>query len=136
MRENITYIRPEKGLGSSISHLFRNLQGWLIQDRTGANLRDNFEQYGELFGVYSFRDFKTMAKKFLEEALASKDPKYTIVRLPENKVGVDYNCEFRGVYDRDGQPVAFFRPNYVQLGYPNKERELEDWKSGKTYLPA
>lgn len=95
------------------------------------NMVRNFQNYGVEFGVYSMDDFDAMARKFYEEGLKSSDPLFTVILLPKHRCGIDYNGEYRGIYEPNGTPIAFFRPNFRQFGYRSKEEELNDWRSGK-----
>lgn len=109
---------------SSLEELYRPSQR--------SALRDNFKQYGSAFGVYNYSDFREMARRFYEDALTSKDSLYTIIQLSKHTIGIDYNGDMRGIYNaRDGDPIAFFKPNFAALGYSSKQQEIEDWKKGK-----
>lgn len=128
----LTTIRSmAEGLRDQWSEAVTTLEE-LYRPSQRSALRDNFKQYGAAFGVYNFTDFRTMARRFYEDALESNDPGYTIVQMSKHTIGIDYQGEMRGIYSgRDGEPIAFFRPNFAELGYSSKQQELEDWKKGK-----
>lgn len=103
-----------------------------LRPATAENLKKNFERYGRDMGAKDLRDFEAMARKFYDEGLKSSDPLYSVVLLPKHRCGIDYNGEFRGIYESDGRPIGFFRPNHRELGYVSKDEELEEWKSGRS----
>lgn len=103
-----------------------------IKPSVSENLKRNFERFGREVEAKDIRDFEAMAHKFYDEGLKSSDPLYTVVLLPKHRCGIDYNGEFRGIYESDGKPLAFFRPNFRELGYLSKDEELADWRSGKS----
>ena len=94
-------------------------------------LGDNFRKFGTSFGAYEYEDYVALAQKFYHDALNSEDPLYCVVNLSGDRIAVDYNGEIRAVYSKYGDPIAFFRPSFLQLGYQNKIQELEDFRSGK-----
>ena len=122
----------------ALMDIFRNLggdDGNILQKlRITGNqsaLASNYRTYGSSFEVTSFEDFIETAIDFYHDAMASDDPYYTKVKLPGNRVAIDYNSEVRGVFSRRGRPFAFFRPDYHALGFANRQEELEVFKSGK-----
>lgn len=110
------------GLGDELSQ-FANVLG---VKRPGGAMGDNFRLYGASFGVHDFDEFADLARSFFMEAMVSDDPGYTVIDMPKGRKLVDYDGNVRGIYDKSGTPLAFFRPNYRQLGYANKDQELED----------
>lgn len=90
----------------------------------------NFRKFGPSFGAYDYEDFVELAQKFYHEAMNSDDSSYSVVRLGDGRIAIDCNAEIRAVYDKDGTPIAFFRPDFKQLGYQNKVQELEDFRNG------
>ncbi|MBN8532400.1 MAG: hypothetical protein J0L97_11160, partial [Alphaproteobacteria bacterium] len=55
----------------------------------------------------------------------------TTIRLPGSRIAIDFRGERRGIFLKDGTPLAFFRPDYREQGYQSKEEEMRDWRSGK-----
>ena len=108
------------------SSLLRRIGLLSEKDALGAN----FRRFGPEFGAYDYDEFETMARDFYTEGKDSDDPYYTIVEMSDNRVAIDYNGEKRGVYDKSGNPLAFFRPNFHQLGYNSKSQELDAFRSG------
>jgi pyocin large subunit-like protein len=94
----------------------------------------NFRSYGAALGAYDFEDFVEMARQFYDEAMRSRNAAFTTVRLPRGRLAIDRDGELRGVYDRHGNPLAFFRPNFRHFGYNNKEEELENFRAGRNLL--
>lgn len=101
--------------------------------QVAASLRDNYSQYGERLGVHNVEEYEAMARKFFQENIESADPLCSRVELPHGRIGIDYNGEYRGIYDEDGNPLAFFPPNFRALGYTSKDEELADWRTGANY---
>lgn len=97
-------------------------------------LGHNFRKYGLEFGVHDYDEFINKARKFYFTALNSEEEGYTILRLSRHRVAIDYKGEMRGVYDGHGEPLAFFRPDYHELGYDTPEHELDDFRAGKSPL--
>jgi hypothetical protein len=93
------------------------------------NLRENFEKYGAEFGVFNIREFENMARRFYKDALNSNDSLYTVILMPRHRSGIDYNGSYRGIYEADGTPIAFFRPNYREQGFNSKDEELRFWRT-------
>lgn len=94
----------------------------------------NYRTYGTSFGVHDYEDYVVLARKFYREAMNSNAPEYTVVKIKGDRTAIDYNGEVRGVYDKNGEPVAFFRPNYRSLGYNNRDEELEQFRLSKTAI--
>ena len=101
-----------------------------IKPSITENMKRNFDRFGRDLEAKDLRDFDAMARKFYDEGLKSSDPLYSVVLLPKHRCGIDYNGEFRGIYESDGKPLAFFKPNFRELGYSSKDDELKDWRSG------
>lgn len=116
-------------LKDDIKQLFSLLRG----SRSGGRsaLGDNFRRFGASFGAYDYEDYVELAQKFYHEGLNSEDPLYSVVNLSGDRIAIDYNGEIRAVYNKFGDPLAFFRPSFQQLGYTNKVQELEDFRNGK-----
>jgi hypothetical protein len=94
-------------------------------DMMGANYRT----YGKEFGTLEFEDFIELAKRIYREAEANPGG-FTIIELPRGRKAIDFQGKMRGVYDFDGDPIAFYKPDYVGLGYSTPQEELEDFKAG------
>ena len=94
-------------------------------------LGDNFRKFGTSFGVYDYEDYVALARKFYHEALNSEDNLYSVVTLSDGRTAIDYNGEIRAVFSKYGDPIAFFRPSFQQLGYQNRIQELADFRNGK-----
>ncbi len=94
-------------------------------------LGDNFRKFGASFGVYEYEDFVQLAQKFYHEGMNATDSHYSVISLSGGRAAIDYNGEIRAVYDKFGQPIAFFRPDYKQMGYASKLQELQDFRDGK-----
>lgn len=99
-------------------------------------LRANYERHGEELGAYNVEDYLFMARRFLEVAMEPGNIGYTFLKMGRNAFGVDYQGELRGIYQKNGMPMAFFKPDHTLLGYPNKEAELEAWKKKGHVLPT
>ena len=54
---------------------------------------------------------------------------FTVIDLPRSKKAVDFQGKIRGVYNAEGQQIAFFKPDYQQLGYRTLQEELREFKS-------
>ena len=91
-------------------------------------LATNFRDFGPSFGVYDYEDFVIMARQFFQEGISAKDSFYTVIDLPDNRVGIDYNGEKRGIYKKNGEPIAFFRPDFQRRGFTSKSEELAAWR--------
>ncbi len=112
-------------------NIFSNLMGLLISSGTGP-LGHNFRTYGTSFHAHDYNEFAALARKFYNDAMAAEgDPAYTSVKMSGKRIAIDYKGEVRGVYDRYGRPIAFFRPNFVDFGYTSKEKELADFRAGE-----
>lgn len=96
----------------------------------------NFRKFGPSFGAYEYDDYIRLAQKFFHEGIDSDDALYSVKRYADGRIAIDYNGEIRGVYTRAGKPLAFFRPDFRQLGYPNKSQELQAFRSGHNELLA
>lgn len=97
----------------------------------------NFQTYGSQLGAIDFNDFENIACVFFERAYQNSDnPDYSIVRFFDGRIGIDYKGELRGIYSIKHRPLAFFRPDFKQLGYSSKDRELADWRKGKSVFYA
>lgn len=139
---NAAQIEHSPFLHNAVNHFQSGMQELkLVINNLGisskkAPLRHNFMKYGVHFGAINFSDYENIARLFGERARASNSSDYSIIELPGGRVGVDFRGEVRGIYLRDGTPLAFFKPDYKQLGYSSKERELSDWRSGKSMFYA
>jgi pyocin large subunit-like protein len=100
---------------------------------TGA-LGANFRKFGVSFNTYEYDAFVKKARAFFKEAEGSDDPLFTVIDMPGNRIAIDYNGDRRGIFTRKGKPLAFFRPDFRQLGYASKEAELEDFRRGRNVL--
>lgn len=96
----------------------------------------NFRKFGPSFGTYDFEDFLERAHEFFQDAMESDDPKYSRVDMGPDRVGIDYNGEIRGMFTRKGKPLAFFRPDFHQLGYASRSEELAAFRAGRALLPG
>ncbi len=98
---------------------------------SGNVLGANFRAYGRSFGVFDFSEFVEHARGFYADALARRGEQgYTILILPNGMKAIDLRGEVRGVFDKDGNPIAYFRPNYRVLGYATPQEEINDFKQG------
>jgi len=103
--------------------------GMASQSMMGAN----FRTYGSNMGIYEFDDYVIYARRIYAEAMANPSG-FTIIELPNGGKAVDFQGKLRGVYDVSGEPMAFFKPDYQQLGYADAEEELREFKSTVTTL--
>jgi hypothetical protein len=106
----------------------------LLKNATASRstpLGDNFRKFGPSFGVYEYDDFVELAQKFYHEGMNTMDSMYSVISLSSGRTAIDFNGEIRAVYDKFGSPIAFFRPDYKQLGYSSKIQELQDFRDGK-----
>ncbi len=91
-------------------------------------MQANFRSYGEAMGLRDFDSFIAYARRIYREA--QENPQgFTIINLPKSKKAIDFQGKIRGVYTQDGEPVAFFRPDYQQLGYRTLQEELREFKT-------
>jgi len=120
------FLSSIKALGNGLGDELSQFMNVLGSKRVGGAMGDNYRLYGASFGVYDYEEFVDLARSFFMESMMSDDPAYTVIEMPKGRKLVDYDGNVRGIYDRSGAPVAFFRPNYRQLGYANKDQELED----------
>lgn len=95
---------------------------------SGSVLGANFRAYGRSFGVFDFQEFQMHARGFYEDALANAEPGYTILNLPNGRKAVDFRGEVRGIFSAEGEPLAYFRPNYKVLGFANPQDEIRAFK--------
>lgn len=94
------------------------------QNMMGAN----FRAHGAQMGLYDFEDYVKYAERIYREAMANPQG-FTIIDLPRKRKAIDFQGKIRGVYNQYGEPIAFFKPDYQQLGYRNLQEELRDFKS-------
>jgi pyocin large subunit-like protein len=94
----------------------------------------NYRKFGLSFGTYDFDAFVQKAREFFAQAHESDDPHFTVLELKGHRIAIDYNGEIRGIFTRRGKPLAFFRPDYQQLGYLSRDAELADFKNGRNVL--
>lgn len=100
-------------------------------------LHRNFAVFGAQFGAVNFNDFESMAVMLFNRAHQQKNnPDYSVVQFADGRIGVDFKGEIRGIYSSKGKALAFFKPDYMQLGYTSRERELSDWRKGKSLFYA
>jgi len=121
------------GLSEEVKE-FKSLLQRIGLNRDTSALGANFRKYGHTFGTYDFSDFVERAKEFYDKGIQSGDPYYTVVELSGDRVAIDYNCEVRGIFTREGKPLAFFRHDFRQFGYTSKAAELEDFRQGERVL--
>lgn len=98
-------------------------------------LRANFERYGREMEATNLEEFSMMAKDFLATASRPGVFGYTFLKLSKDVFAVDYQGEIRGIYRRNGLPIAFFKPNFKEMGFGSKEEELETWKKSGREIP-
>ncbi len=88
----------------------------------------NFREYGAQMGIYDFEDYKQYACRIYQEAM--KNPGgFTIINLPDGRKAIDFQGKLRGIYDKYGEPIAFFKPDYKKMGYPSYREELLEFES-------
>lgn len=110
VRKETSQIMKKMGLGS------RNMMG------------TNFREYGAEMGIYDYEDYVRYARRIYQEAM--KNPGgFTIIDLPKKQKAIDFQGKLRGVYDRHGEPVAFFKPDYHRFGFTNYREELLEFKA-------
>ena len=108
-----------------------------VNSHRGENILGfNFRKFGADFGVYDFDEFVEKARGFYREAANSGDPGFSVVDLPDGRKAIDKDGEMRGIFNEEGEPIAFFRPDFRELGYDDKEQELADFRAGKYYTVA
>lgn len=91
-------------------------------------MASNFRSYGASMGIYDFDDYVGYAARIYKEAM--KNPGgFTVIDLPRNKKAIDFQGKMRGVYNQFGEPIAFFKPDYQQLGYKTLQEELRDFRT-------
>lgn len=129
MEASLSLPRP-KGYNWEIVRLFKGIATWLFAKNPHPNMIANYHRFGSEFGAHSVEEFVAMAKKFYKEALNNHNKMYTLVLLPKHRAGIDFDSTYRGIYEADGTPVAFFRPNFRELGYNSKDEEMAAWKKG------
>lgn len=95
----------------------------------GANnmMGSNFRTYGASMGIYEFDDYVKYARRIYAEAMANPNG-YTIISMPDGGKAIDFQSKLRGIYTATGEPRAFFKPDYLQLGYSSAEEELFEFK--------
>lgn len=89
-------------------------------------LGSNFRMYGADMGIYDYEDYVRYARRIYQEAMANPDG-FTILELPKGKKAIDFQGKIRGIYNRHGDPIAFFRPDYRKMGYTNYMDELREF---------
>lgn len=143
---NFSFLTIDTGVTMALKEFLRSIGDGLSNEVKDAGmllqrirlttdttpLGANFRKYGPSFGTYEYDAFIRRAKDFFKEGMASQDSQYTRVALGDDRVAIDYNSEIRGVFTGRGRPLAFFRPDYKELGYPSRSAELAAFKAGKS----
>lgn len=88
----------------------------------------NFRTYGASMGFYEYNDYVSYASRIFKEAMSNPEG-FTVINLPRNRTAIDFQGKLRGVYNQFGEPIAFFKPDYQQLGYSTLQEELRDFKT-------
>ena len=88
----------------------------------------NFRAYGAQMGFYDFDEFQQYAARIYKEATHNPGG-FTVMDLPRNRKAIDFQGKLRGVYNQYGEPIAFFKPDYQQLGYRTLQEELSEFRS-------
>lgn len=91
-------------------------------------MQANFRSYGHDMGFNDEESFVSYAKRIYKEAMDNPTG-FTVIDLPRHKKAVDFQGKLRGVYNAEGEPIAFFKPDYQQLGYRTLQEELREFKS-------
>ena len=103
---------------------------WGNPEEDTAALRHNFERYGAALGAFNMRDFEMMARQFYADNVNSNDPHCSKVTLSDGRTGIDYNGKLRGIYDDDGEPLAFYIPDFRAEGFSSRTEEMAHWRTG------
>lgn len=88
----------------------------------------NYRTYGSEMGFYDFDDYVKYAQRIYREAMANPGG-FTIIDLPRKRKAIDFQGKIRGVYNHEGEPVAFFKPDFQRLGYKSLQEELREFRS-------
>lgn len=125
-----------KTLGTGLNDEIKEFKSILGRIRLTAQtnaLGANYRKFGTTFGTYDYDAFVEKAGFFFHDAkrMAADNPSYTIIDMADGRIAIDYNAEVRGIYTSKGKPLAFYRPDYRQWGYNNKDDELLAFKLGK-----
>ncbi len=88
----------------------------------------NFRAHGAQLGFYDFEDYVKYAERIYREAMSNPQG-FTVIDLPRKRKAIDFQGKLRGVYNQYGEPIAFFKPDYQQLGYQSLQEELREFKS-------
>ncbi len=91
-------------------------------------LAANFRTYGASMGFYDYDEYAQYAARIYKEAMNNPSG-FTIINLPRNRKAIDFQGKLRGVYNQFGEPIAFFKPDYQQLGYGTLQEELRDFST-------
>ena len=91
----------------------------------------NFRTYGASMGIYDYDDYMKYARRIYTEAMNNPGG-FTIIDLPDGGKAVDFQSKLRGIYSATGEPRAFFKPDYQQLGYTNPQEELNEFRESVT----
>ncbi len=121
-----------KNFRMGVSEEIREVKSLLSRMSTPSEnsaLGANFRKFGTSFGTYDFDAFLDLSRNFYTEGMVSRDPLYTLIHMRGNRIAIDYNGEIRGIFSNKGTPLAFYRPDFRQLGYANKGEELAAFRS-------
>lgn len=91
-------------------------------------MQANFRSYGAAMGLRDMDSFVAYARRIYKEAQDNPQG-FTVIDLPRGKKAVDFQGKIRGVYNVEGEPIAFFKPDYQQLGYRTLQEELREFKT-------
>ena len=102
---------------------------------TKTFIHENFHHYGDSFNVASAQEYTELAIKLYNDAKAQsgEGSHYSVIEVGYGRVAIDCNGEMRGIFSLEGKPLAFFRPDYRQLGFSSKQEELEAFRKGATF---
>lgn len=93
-------------------------------------LKENFLRYGKEMGVRRFEEFERMARDFFVDGLMGDGrPDWVVVELSGGRLAIDHNGEKRGIFLRDGTPLAFFKPDFRAEGFATRRQELEAFRN-------
>ena len=103
---------------------------WGNPEEDQSAIRHNFERYGAQLGAFNMKDFDALARRFFSEHINSSDPRCSKVRLSDDRIGIDFNGKLRGIFDDEGEPLAFYVPDFRAEGFSTRAQELAHWRAG------
>lgn len=104
-----------------------------VNYRPGTIMWENFRSYGLKFGATDMDTFETVARQFYFDHVQDNDARCSRTYLSDGRIGIDFDGKTRGVYDKYGNPIAFYSPNYEASGFNSPEEERQAWLSANVY---